>query len=422
MGQAAQSLSRHPDQLATIVAPAQEVFATVSAIVLRARRGCRGHTLENSADSMCRICGARIHDVLNSTLCPSCRRPAQPSTFAHLFYPSGRVDRETYLTQSVLCLLVAAIVGSIASFAEQLGPLAAPFTPAGGAILAAAIWSQIAVALKRLHDLGRPNWHLSLFLIPFYNVYLGFVLVFKSGTIGANAYGADPLQAGLSEAESLLNCAFRHEMRGDWDRALELYNSAAQKSHGEAEAAYPTNCVKRVQVKVDAGKNEAPSQDSWVRYVKGAAAVLAVYAAAMLVCGVVYPSARIANPGKLGPNVRVGSVIYQGKLAVFGWPFSCVAWREETDQPNRAGREPRMRIVAFSVSWLAVILNASAALSVYSLVALVRRIGRRPRMTWRGLAFALVCGAVLASVASVRNQKFLKPIPIYEDEKNIPPE
>lgn len=341
-----------------------------------------------------------------------------------LFYPSGRVSREAYLTQSVLCLLVAVCVGGVATLAERLGPLAAaPFTPIGGACLTAVIWIQIAVTLKRLHDLGCPNWHLCLLLIP-YNVYLSFVLIFKSGAIGPNEYGADPLQAGLSAAESLLNSAYRHEMQGDWEHALELYESAAEGFHVEAEAAYPTNCIKRVKAKMDAGciRIDAPSQEWRGRYVRGAAIALVLYAAAILACGSVYPSSRIANPAKLGPDVRIDNVAYKGKLAVFGWPLSCVAWREEADHPNRAERESRMRIVAVSVSWLALALNTSMALSVYFLAAMARRIGQQPRMTWRGLVLALVCGAILAGVASVRNQRFLRPIPIYEDETNIPSE
>ena len=48
------------------------------------------------------------------------------------------------------------------------------------------------VAVKRLHDLGRPGWHYWLLLVPFYNLYLGLVLLFQQGTPGSNRFGVNP--------------------------------------------------------------------------------------------------------------------------------------------------------------------------------------------------------------------------------------
>src|SRR5919202_2724167 len=48
-------------------------------------------------------------------------------------------------------------------------------------------------AVKRLHDLERPGAHYWLLLIPFYNIYLALVLLFKRGTTGPNRYGDEPL-------------------------------------------------------------------------------------------------------------------------------------------------------------------------------------------------------------------------------------
>jgi uncharacterized membrane protein YhaH (DUF805 family) len=50
-------------------------------------------------------------------------------------------------------------------------------------------------AVKRLHDLGRSGWEYFLFLLPFYNIYLGLLLLFKRGSDGDNKYGPDPLAA-----------------------------------------------------------------------------------------------------------------------------------------------------------------------------------------------------------------------------------
>ena len=67
----------------------------------------------------------------------------------------------------------------------------------GGAVgsiigLVGGVLSAFAV-VKRLHDLDRPGSHFWLFFIPFYNIYLGLLLLFKSGTDGESRYGPDPL-------------------------------------------------------------------------------------------------------------------------------------------------------------------------------------------------------------------------------------
>jgi uncharacterized membrane protein YhaH (DUF805 family) len=61
-------------------------------------------------------------------------------------------------------------------------------------VLLSATMAAIAVlAIGRLHDLGRPGRHYWLLFVPVYNVYVFLLLLFKRGTVGANAFGADPL-------------------------------------------------------------------------------------------------------------------------------------------------------------------------------------------------------------------------------------
>jgi uncharacterized membrane protein YhaH (DUF805 family) len=47
--------------------------------------------------------------------------------------------------------------------------------------------------VQRLHDLDRPGTHYWLQLVPFYNVYMGLMLVFAKGRAGNNRFGPDPL-------------------------------------------------------------------------------------------------------------------------------------------------------------------------------------------------------------------------------------
>ena len=50
------------------------------------------------------------------------------------------------------------------------------------------------VSIRRLHDLNRPGSHALLLFLPFYNIYLQLVLLFKKGTDGPNPYGPDPIE------------------------------------------------------------------------------------------------------------------------------------------------------------------------------------------------------------------------------------
>ena len=50
------------------------------------------------------------------------------------------------------------------------------------------------ICLKRLHDLNQSGWSVMGMLIPFYNIYLLYKLLFIKGTKGENKYGHDPLE------------------------------------------------------------------------------------------------------------------------------------------------------------------------------------------------------------------------------------
>ncbi len=58
-----------------------------------------------------------------------------------------------------------------------------------------ALWPIVCQGVKRLHDLGRPGWHYCLLFVPFYNLYLAGLMLFKEGATGQNAFGSDPLRS-----------------------------------------------------------------------------------------------------------------------------------------------------------------------------------------------------------------------------------
>lgn len=111
--------------------------------------------------------------------------------FLELFTTRGRVNRAWYFWHIMLDDLV--IVGMSAALVFASDALALIFAlPMAGVVLAVA-WAAIAITVKRLHDLGRPGWHVLLMAIPLYNIYLGLTLIFARGEAGDNEYGPDPL-------------------------------------------------------------------------------------------------------------------------------------------------------------------------------------------------------------------------------------
>lgn len=55
--------------------------------------------------------------------------------------------------------------------------------------------TETIATIKRLHDLDRSGVQVFGFLVPFYNMVLWLKTTFERGTVGPNAYGADPLGA-----------------------------------------------------------------------------------------------------------------------------------------------------------------------------------------------------------------------------------
>lgn len=50
----------------------------------------------------------------------------------------------------------------------------------------------LAVAVRRLHDIGRSGWWYLLMLVPILNIVLLFIWFAKEGEAGTNKWGANP--------------------------------------------------------------------------------------------------------------------------------------------------------------------------------------------------------------------------------------
>jgi uncharacterized membrane protein YhaH (DUF805 family) len=119
-----------------------------------------------------------------------------------LFSTQGRLNRAKYFWRTLLIGIGVNIVAFVVAFllGGIIGETVEPATLLISYLLGLAAAVVIAFeVVKRLHDLERPGAHYWLLLIPFYNIYLALVLLFKRGTSGPNRYGDDPLAAPQGE-------------------------------------------------------------------------------------------------------------------------------------------------------------------------------------------------------------------------------
>lgn len=135
-------------------------------------------------------------------VCLAFRRPAaeyfdgpqwRSSALALFFSTQGRLNRARYFRRQLAIGISAWLITfGIGLIIEPSGGDSGPLLWSIVVGLGASIVNAFQV-VKRLHDLDRPGSHYWQTLIPLYNIYFGFVLLFQKGTDGTNTYGSNPL-------------------------------------------------------------------------------------------------------------------------------------------------------------------------------------------------------------------------------------
>ena len=98
---------------------------------------------------------------------------------------SGRARRSEYwyyvLFNLLICMACLAIVYSVGLFGIVLFLLYSIVT----------LIPNLAVAVRRLHDIGKSGIYVLIAFVPLFNIWL-LVMLATEGTRGANQYGEDP--------------------------------------------------------------------------------------------------------------------------------------------------------------------------------------------------------------------------------------
>jgi len=104
---------------------------------------------------------------------------------------NGRARRKEYWTFAlfnVLFSVVAVILDNLSGLAmDGLG-----YGPIYGLYILAVLVPALAVAVRRLHDVGKSGWMLLIALIPLIGAIWLLVLLFTDSTPGVNEFGPNP--------------------------------------------------------------------------------------------------------------------------------------------------------------------------------------------------------------------------------------
>ncbi len=112
---------------------------------------------------------------------------AVKTCFAKYVNFNGRARRSEYWWYALFLVILSVVAALIDS------PKPGESGTVGTIVSLATLLPSIAVAVRRMHDVGKSGWFC---LIPIYNI----VLACTNGEVGDNEYGSDP-KGGITENE-----------------------------------------------------------------------------------------------------------------------------------------------------------------------------------------------------------------------------
>ena len=106
------------------------------------------------------------------------------------FRTSGRLSRAAYFLGGLLVALVQAFPLYRFTLVAEGTPESQMWAAAFFVAFLASLWSNIVLAVKRLHDLGKPGPMALVLFVPVISIVAFLVLCLFPGQPGPNRYGA----------------------------------------------------------------------------------------------------------------------------------------------------------------------------------------------------------------------------------------
>jgi len=106
------------------------------------------------------------------------------------FKLSGRVSRAAYFLGGLLVAILQAFPLYRFTLVAEGTPESEVWSMLFLAAFLVSLWSNVALAVKRLHDLGKPGLAALVLFVPFVSIVAFLVLCLFPGNRGPNRYGA----------------------------------------------------------------------------------------------------------------------------------------------------------------------------------------------------------------------------------------
>ncbi len=117
------------------------------------------------------------------------RLPDRSQLIWLFFGISGRVSRAAYFLGGLLLLVVQMFPLYRFTLVPEESAQAQTWAMVFGLVVLVSIWSNIALTIKRLHDVNRPGFLALTLFIPVISILVFIALCFYPGDPGPNKYG-----------------------------------------------------------------------------------------------------------------------------------------------------------------------------------------------------------------------------------------
>jgi uncharacterized membrane protein YhaH (DUF805 family) len=115
---------------------------------------------------------------------------------------SGRSQRKEYWMYILGLWLAVIVLSIIESILGLTGMVGGVYGPLVALVLLGTLIPNIAVAVRRLHDIDKSGWWLLISFVPLIGSLVLLYFFVTDGTPGPNQFGADPKNRGQVEAFS----------------------------------------------------------------------------------------------------------------------------------------------------------------------------------------------------------------------------
>ena len=113
---------------------------------------------------------------------------------SEIYTTEGRLNRLRYFKYQIIWILIGLLIGLIIGFiiGDSSGSLLNMVVGLFSLFMGI---GNIMLSVRRLHDLNKSGWFMLLAFVPLVNLVFALYLYLAPGQVGANQYGADPLDA-----------------------------------------------------------------------------------------------------------------------------------------------------------------------------------------------------------------------------------